>query len=293
MSLQSVLAQRPLTPIQRPTHTYPETYSLGDCCSGCRGISVGYSPLPGSIFQCSTPACRCSLQCPLVSLSGLSEGLIMWVISPLGTCIRYSGRWMGWEVVVAAPPSVLFQHGGAPTISASSSLGRTGCLGWPLPSIRACRAMGQVILVVSILHGKGPRSPFERSGTSQVVWQVCPPWGPGLGRPCHWPRQKNLSASFFPSSAVCRNILWRMMGQWGPSISHLGYSLRNNLASSQCSASLIDSPASLACSLADWDLPTTIYFHNTAEVMSGNWSKNKSITLSMTNCTINIKHDNS
>ena len=107
-------------------------------------------------------------QCLLVSLSGLLEGLIMWVVSPAGPelefwLVDWARRWP------QQPPLVLLQHGGAP-ISANGSSGRTGCLGWPLPSIGACRVVGQVTFLVNILHSKGSGSPSERSGTPQVVW---------------------------------------------------------------------------------------------------------------------------
>ena len=57
-----------------------------------------------------------------------------------------------------------------------------------------------------------------------------------------------------PLLSACKNISRRITDQWGASISHLGYSSRNNSASSLCSASLNDSPTSIAYSLAVWDL---------------------------------------
>ena len=71
---------------------------------------------------------------------------------------------------------------------------------------------------------------------------------PGLGRLPQWYRQKNLSTSFCPHSVACRNISWRITDQWGAPNSHLGHSSRNNSVSSLHSASLNDSPTSIATS---------------------------------------------
>ena len=75
-----------------------------------------------------------------------------------------------------------------------------------------------------------------------------------LGVLCWWPQQIAYSISFCPDSAVCRNILWRMNGQWGPPTFHQGYSCKNRSASRWCSAFLTDNPSLFASPLAARDL---------------------------------------
>ena len=76
----------------------------------------------------------------------------------------------------------------------------------------------------------------------------------GLGVPCQWLWQIACSIYVCPKSAVCRNILWRMNGQWGPSAFHRGCLSRDRSASRQYSASLMDSPSLFASSLVARDL---------------------------------------
>ena len=116
--------------------------------------------------------------------------------------------------------------------------------------------------------GKGPKSPYEKSDIRWVSWQIGLPLGQaltgclgGLGR---W---TSLPPSY-PHSAACRNISWRITDWWGAPNSHLGYSSRNTSVSMLCSASLNDSPTSIACSLAVWDL--FILPHNVVPINCGN-----------------------
>ena len=193
-----------------------------------------------------------SLQCSLVSLSGLFEGLTMWVFPPPSP--KLGLPWMGQKGDNhSSPLCVLLWHGGvAPPMQVAPQRGQDilDCLlsppgptgqwtGQPSHQIYA-------MVEVSDLFVGGLVPTSFMAGTSAS--------GSSLGRICQWPHQMNLSASFHPSSVACRNISWGMMDWWGPSISYLGYSSKNNLALSCHSASLIDSPASLACFLVDYDL---------------------------------------
>ena len=58
-----------------------------------------------------------------------------------------------------------------------SSSGKTGCFGWPLPSVQAKRVAGWAAFWVSILHGRDPKSPTRRFRTPQAGWQVHLPLG--------------------------------------------------------------------------------------------------------------------
>ena len=145
-SLWSMPAWRPLMPIQRPT---PQVAAA--VAAGALVLSALYTLVQSFNIQFQHVG---SLQCLLVSLSGLLEGLIMWVISPPGPG---SGFCLvdGLGVVMAAPHWSSFNMVVPPTCTSSSS-GRTGCPLWPLPSIRTCRAVSQATFLVNILHGKGP-----------------------------------------------------------------------------------------------------------------------------------------
>ena len=105
MSLWSMPAWRPLMPIQKP--------SVGGCCCGCGAISVGCSPLPGSVFQYSIPACG---QPPMPTgeplwplrgphhvgcLSPWDLGLGFWLVDGLGGSCA-SPHWSSSRMVV--PP---------------------------------------------------------------------------------------------------------------------------------------------------------------------------------------------
>ena len=67
------------------------------------------------------------LQCPLVSLSGLLEGLIMWALSPLGPGAGF--QLVDGLGVVAAAPHWSPPAWWCPLPCASSFSGRTGCPG--------------------------------------------------------------------------------------------------------------------------------------------------------------------
>ena len=102
---------------------------------------------------------------------------------------------------------------------------------------------------------------WKRSSISSWVVQYPTSWtadasasGSTLGRSCLQLPQTILSASFYPDSAACMNILWRMNGQCGPLLSQWGYSLRNNSTSRWHSALWTDIPPSFACSLVPSDL---------------------------------------
>ena len=138
-------------------------------------------------------------------------------------------------------------------IDATSFLGRRECHRLLLISAVACKvgdlgifSIGRHCDKVPDLLMGGPIPPSfmaDWSGSRS-----------GLGSLPQQPLQMNLSASFHPHSVVCRNISWRITDQWGAPNSYLGYSSRNNSASSLHSASLTESPTSIACSLAVWDL---------------------------------------
>ena len=157
------------------SHAYPETYSAGGYCCSCRGIGTGSSLPPGSVFQYSVPACRWPPM-PLVSLSGLSEGLIVWVLSPVG-----SGA--GFQLVDrsgvshSSPPLVLLQYGSAPSPVQEAPQGWQDVLDRLLPPMRPCRVVSWATFLVNIHHGRGPWSLSERCSTLQLAWHVHPPQG--------------------------------------------------------------------------------------------------------------------
>ena len=164
--------QRPLMPIQRPTlqaaaAVAMEASVLGTLYSLAQSFNIQFLHLG-------------SLQCWLVSLSGLSGSPIVWVISPWD--LDWDSSWqMGQEVAAAAPigPPPVWQ---CPHLH--KWLLREDRMSWMASSLHwAPRAVGQAIFLVNILHGKGPGSPSERSSTPQVVWQVFLPWGPALAGP--------------------------------------------------------------------------------------------------------------
>ena len=95
-----------------------------------------------------------SLQCLLVSLSGFLEGLIMWVVSPPGPGLGF--QLADGPGVVAAAPCWSSSSMAVPPACASGSSERTGCPGWPLPPVGACRTVSRVTFLVNILHGRGP-----------------------------------------------------------------------------------------------------------------------------------------
>ena len=139
-------------------------------------------------------------------------------------------------------------------INADGSLERTGCPGLLLFSVVAHKVVDQVTFSMDRHCDKGPWSPCEKSGIPQVSWQIGLPLGQALAG-CNgsfW--QMNLPASFCLYSAACKIISWRITDWYGAFISYLGYSLRNNSALSLHSASVNNSPTSIACSLAVWDL---------------------------------------
>ena len=109
---------------------------------------------------------------PLVSLYGLSEGFIVWVVSSPRTWIGILvGGWaMGWPWQPSIGPPPAWQ---CLLVSASGSSEKTGCLGWPLSSVGGFKVVGKATFLVNIFLGRGPRSPSERFGTPQVVWWVC------------------------------------------------------------------------------------------------------------------------
>ena len=92
-------------PIQRPTLQVAtaeavEALVLGALYSLAQSFNIQFQHVGG-------------LQCLLVSLSGLSEGLIMWVFSPPGSGVGFhlADRPGGSH---SSPPLVLLQHGSAP-----------------------------------------------------------------------------------------------------------------------------------------------------------------------------------
>ena len=127
----------------------------------------------------------------------------------------------------------------------------TGCPQLPPPFIGVHKVVDLAIFSVKTHCEKGLRSLCGRCSTPQSLIEGTSASGFGLSRPCWQPHQMTLSASFLPWSAACRNTLWRMMDEWGLSISNLGYSSKNSLASRCQSAYWIDSPVSLTCSLVD------------------------------------------
>ena len=137
--------------------------------------------------------------------------------------------------------------------NATSFLGRRGCCGLLLFSTETHK-VGDLGTFSTDKHcSTCPGSPCERSGTptsSMADWSTS---RLGLDMLLWQPQHMSLSASFCPHSAACRNILWRMTDQWGAPNSHLGYSSSNSSASNLHSASLIESPISLAHSLVVWD----------------------------------------
>ena len=93
------------------SHAYQGICSTGSCHWGCRGVSVGHSPLPGAVSWYLAPVCR-QLLMPAGELPWPPEGLVMW--TPLaGPGLDF---WVaGWLVDNGSHTTmVLFQHGGAP-----------------------------------------------------------------------------------------------------------------------------------------------------------------------------------
>ena len=136
---------------------------------------------------------------------------------------------------------------------ATGSSERTGCPRLPLFSTGAHKVVDWAIFSASICCGRGLWSLCGKSSALQVLWGVHLPLGLALvasaGSLIKW-------TSLPPSAPAWwhAETSWRMMDQWGPSISHLGHLSKNNLVLSPHSALLIDSPASLAHSLVDWDI---------------------------------------
>ena len=105
-------AQRPLTSIQRPfTPIQGSTLQVAAAvAAGASVLDALYSLAQSFNIQFQHVG---ALQCPLVSLSGLSEGLIMWVFPPPGPTL-------GLQLVDqlggshSSPSLVLLQHGSAP-----------------------------------------------------------------------------------------------------------------------------------------------------------------------------------
>ena len=175
------------------SHAYPETYPN----VSCGGVSTGCSLFPGSVYQYLPPACRW-LPMPTGEPPWLPRGLHCEGSLSLrtGSGILFGSWAMGWP---QQPLLSLLQHG-----STSSSL-------QVAPQGRQDVSFCEVWYPTSCTAG------ISASGF-------------GLGRPCQWPQQINLSTSFCPSLAACMNILWRMMGQCSQPTSHLGYSFKNNSA---------------------------------------------------------------
>ena len=159
----------------------PEIYPNGSC----RGIDVECHLLPCSVCQYLTPACGW----PPVPASEPP-----WPPRGLhyvgGLSLRTGSRIPFGSWAVKRPQQPPF--GPPPTwqcllIFLGSSSGKTGCLCWPLPSVQACRAAGQVAFRVSILCGRGPKSPSGRFSTAQAGQWVHLPLGLALAdKPLHF-----------------------------------------------------------------------------------------------------------
>ena len=121
MSLWCMLTQRPLMPIQRPVIPIqrPTLQVAAAVAVGALVLGTLYSLTQSFNIQFQHAGC---LQCPLLSLSDLSEGLIVWIVSPPGPGLGFwladglgdghgSPHWSSSSILVP-PPSQAAPQGG-------------------------------------------------------------------------------------------------------------------------------------------------------------------------------------
>ena len=218
----------------------PEIYPEGGC--------ILHHLLLCLAFQYSVPACG-----PFPMPADAPPWLPAKPYHASGPSLRYeSGVQFGGLAVewLQQPPLVLLQLGGTSPPLQAAPQGRQNVssglfhpfrpTGW-----QAGQPVDHVYLAEEVSSWEVWYLTSWMAGTSAS--------GSSLGRPCRWPRQINLSASFHPDLVACTNIPWRMIGRCSPPTSHSGYSSRNISASIRCSASLTDIPPSFARSLVAQD----------------------------------------
>ena len=141
-----MLAQRPLMPIQRPTSQAATAVAAGALVLGAL-----YSLAQSCNIQFKHAG---GLQHLLVSLPGLLEGLIMWVIFHLGPGSGFQlvdGLGGSQQPPIGPPPA--WQ---CPPSAQAAPQGRQDVLDGLFPSVGACPAVTQVTFLVNTPHGKGP-----------------------------------------------------------------------------------------------------------------------------------------
>ena len=143
---------------------------------------------------------------------------------------------------MAAPP---FTEGALPRRTRCPRLTPAPILAWSVEGWAAFSAGTPHCTALIFLPGRSLS--YELDGG-----YICPSIQPRSFLPVA--QQITCSISFCPNSMACRNILWRMNGQWGPPAFHWGYSSRSRSASRQHSASLTDSPSLCASPLLARDL---------------------------------------
>ena len=193
-----------------------------------------------------------SLQCLLVSLSGLSEGLILQVFPPSRP--RPGLPLMGQKGGSHSSPSciLLWHDNVAPPMQAAPQRGQDvpDCLLSPLGPTRwwTGQLSQQIYTMVEFSDlFMGGLVPYKFYGRYVCLWV--------------WFWQALLVASSNEPLCLLLSFLSSMQehiveddGPMRPFYLPSGYSSKNNLALSHCSDSLIDSPTSLAHFLVDWDL---------------------------------------